>query len=75
MVNPDYAYNTYDPVTNTTMRVGRQGQRTWWRNGLRHRTNGPAVMHRDGEVEYWIDGNYVDPLVYFTLGGSNEGEE
>lgn len=28
----------------------------WYKNGLLHRLNGPALEFRTGEVEYWIDG-------------------
>lgn len=32
------------------------GMRTWWRNGKRHRDDGPAVEWPDGYREWWRDG-------------------
>jgi len=32
------------------------GEREWWRNGMRHREDGPAfVFTNEGGVEWWIN--------------------
>jgi hypothetical protein len=28
----------------------------WWKNGVLHRLNKPAIVDSDGTVEYWEDG-------------------
>jgi hypothetical protein len=30
------------------------GSQAWWRNGKRHREDGPAVIFPCGSTEYWI---------------------
>ena len=30
--------------------------KVWYRNGLKHRIDGPAVIRENGEKEYWLDG-------------------
>ena len=31
-------------------------RKVWRKNGKIHRPDGPAVVNRDGTVEYWING-------------------
>ena len=31
----------------------------WWRNGVLHRINKPAIIDSDGVVEYWEDGKKI----------------
>jgi hypothetical protein len=28
----------------------------WYKNGKRHRQNGPAIIETNGAVQYWVDG-------------------
>lgn len=28
-----------------------------------HREDGPAVIHPNGTVDYWIDGKWIDPEI------------
>ncbi len=28
----------------------------WWKNGVRHREDGPAVEYPNGEEEWWLNG-------------------
>lgn len=37
------------------------GDRVWYRNGKVHREDGPAFERADGTVEYWLNGEPVDP--------------
>ena len=32
------------------------GGKSWYRNGERHREDGPAVKHNDGYCEWWLEG-------------------
>ncbi len=46
------------------------GYQAWWRNGKRHRDNGPAIIN-DGNEMWFKDGNYhrVDgPAIIFKNG-------
>ena len=42
----------------------------WFQNGERHRSCGPAVIRSDGRNEWWINGQYIDDLVYDWLAGA-----
>ena len=35
------------------------GDRAWYNQGQLHRTDGPARILEDGQVEYWINGKQV----------------
>jgi len=35
------------------------GYKAWYKNGKRHRENGPACEYADGSIEYWYNGNYL----------------
>jgi len=42
----------------------------WYKNGLRHRMDGPAKVFRRGMVEYWINGmQYANIIDYEVAGG------
>ena len=32
------------------------GSKYWYKNGIKHRKNGPAVILANGAEEFWIDG-------------------
>lgn len=32
------------------------GTREWWRDGVRHREDGPAIEWADGDKEWWVKG-------------------
>lgn len=34
-----------------------------------HRTDGPALIHDNGDKEYWVDGDIVTPLEFFATYG------
>ena len=41
---------------------------TYYKNGIVHNDKGPAIKHRDGKVEYWLNGKQttketVDALI------------
>ena len=42
-------------LNNLPAYVGKNGNRAYWVNDTRHRTNGAAVMHNRGSKEYWIN--------------------
>jgi hypothetical protein len=31
------------------------GEKEWWRNGMRHREDGPAFIYANGDKEWWIN--------------------
>ncbi len=35
--------------------IDKYGTKSWWINGKRHRTDGPAVEFADGSKEWWIN--------------------
>jgi len=48
---------------------------THWVNkqGQRHRSDGPAVIHNDGSKEWWVNGVQVtDPLTILLINTSKE---
>jgi hypothetical protein len=47
--NYDNMAITYDNDNNETMRV-------YTRNGKKHKSDGPAVVYANGDVEYWYEG-------------------
>jgi hypothetical protein len=38
------------------IRILAGGDKEWWLNGKRHRTDGPAVELADGGKEWWLNG-------------------
>ena len=34
----------------------KSGANGWYQNGLRHRTDGPAIIWANGKMERWING-------------------
>lgn len=39
------------------------------RSGLLHRTTGPAVIYSDGSEEYWVYGEKISHLEFFSTYG------
>jgi len=39
----------------------------WYRKGELHRTDGPAVTYKDGEEQWFIHGNPIDPIPNIVL--------
>jgi len=37
--------------------INVSGYQAWYKNGLIHRENGPAVIRNSGEEFYYLDGN------------------
>lgn len=37
----------------------------WYKKGIPHRTSGPAVVHENGEKEYWVNGENVSEDVFY----------
>lgn len=31
----------------------------WFKDGVRHRVGGPAVIYSNGEKEYWVEGKRI----------------
>ena len=48
---------------------GADGYLGWCLNGERHRSRGPAVIHPNGKLEWWINGQYITPEVNEWLAG------
>jgi len=36
--------------------AGTSGREEWFRHGRLHRSDGPAVIHANGSVKYYVDG-------------------
>ena len=53
------------------LHVDANGTKRWYKNGLLHRDDGPAVIWSDGRQEWWKDGNWHrddGPAVICTSG-------
>ena len=51
--------------------IRTDGTQTWYVNGQRHRTDGPAVVNADGDQEWWVNGQrhrLTGPAVIWTNG-------
>jgi len=35
------------------------GSKWWYKNGKRHREDGPSFIYYNGEKEWWLDGKYI----------------
>ena len=44
------------------------GREDHWRNGLRHRDDGPAIIFSDGQVAYYLNGEQLTEEVFNTRG-------
>lgn len=44
----------------------KSGTREWHVNGKCHRVNGPAIVHFNGDVEYWLDGIHLNEAQFFA---------
>lgn len=53
--------------------IHADGAESWWKNGKRHRVDGPAVIHPDGFRAWYIHGNLhrVDGPAMIWPNGSN----
>ena len=40
--------------------VFTDGRKTWYVNGIRHRTTGPAIVRADGTKEWYLNGEQID---------------
>jgi hypothetical protein len=36
--------------------IDKDGTKSWWLNGERHRVDGPAMEDNDGSKEWWLNG-------------------
>lgn len=36
--------------------IDDDGDKEWFKNGKKHREDGPAVIYNDGQQEWWFDG-------------------
>ena len=53
------------------LHINEHGTKRWYKNGLLHRDDGPAVIWSDGRQEWWKDGNWHrddGPAVICTSG-------
>jgi len=41
--------------------VSEDGTERWYLNGVRHRLEGPAVIHPNGHEEWWAFGQHLEP--------------
>ena len=46
----------YELGSGITVRIDTIGDRRWFKNGKKHRKDGPAVEGADGSCEWWING-------------------
>ena len=49
--------------------ISASGTLTWWKNSLRHRICGPAVINADDSLGWWIRGEDITPEVNAWLAG------
>jgi hypothetical protein len=52
---------------NNGLIIDPDGDKTWWKDGKRHRTDGPAVERANGDKHWIVDGEY-----HHTDGPSSE---
>jgi len=38
--------------------ISSNGTQAWWQHGKRHRETGPAIIHANGDIEFWL--NHVE---------------
>ena len=61
-----------DRVGNSYVIITPNGIKTWNKNGLYHREDGPAIIYPNGEKHWWLNGkrHRVDgPAVIYSDGG------
>lgn len=56
--NTGYLMNTED-IKNGLV-IDAEGNKSWWKNGVLHREDGPAVEWENGHKSWWIDGVKLD---------------
>jgi len=39
--------------------ISPDGMQSWFQNGKRHRTDGPAITRPDGTQEWWQNGHHI----------------
>lgn len=49
-------YSEYPTRGATQMREYPDGTKIWWKNGIRHREDGPAVEYTNGDIEWYLYG-------------------
>jgi len=59
--NEILGFSGEDPVVlnlgaGTTVEILTDGSQSWFLNGQRHRTDGPAVIWADGSRTWWLNG-------------------
>ena len=60
-----WLHRDYDLPAVVSTGGGDGQRRVWHRGGVRHRDGGrPAIVHRDGHVEYWLDGVHYSDGTY-----------
>jgi hypothetical protein len=54
-------FNNFNGFFNVDLmeRVDEKGDRYHYKNGMLHNDSGPAVIHKDGTKEYWLEGKRV----------------
>jgi hypothetical protein len=50
------SWYTKVPEDFTGIATRENGTQVYYNNGKRHREDGPAIIHPNGEVEYWVHG-------------------
>ena len=56
-----------DMTNEVEIKTDSDGSRYWYQNGIRHRTDGPAVEYPNGSKEYWINGETVSAFEMWSL--------
>jgi len=44
--------------------IDRDNDKAWYKNGLQHREDGPAIECTNGYKEWWLNGNYYSEQEY-----------
>ena len=42
--------------------INLDGSKNWFRNGRRHREDGPAIEYSDGVKQYWYEGELYENI-------------
>ena len=72
-------------MTEYTVKINKDGDKSWWLNGKIHREDGPALEFADGSKIWWLNGKihredgpaveYSDGTKKWWLHGSCYSEE
>ncbi len=52
--------------------LNERGSKFWYKNGLQHREDGPAVIYCDGSKEWFYDSQIMDKPILIDISNQEE---